>query len=190
LLDETARGTTIRRASITCALTGIWTAISMRYVMLPSLIVLMLSPLVGQEPTFDLSDQNCRGELLISVIEGARVYASCVSAGPERIMHVSVSNQAVAEAGPLRDFSIGFCGLSVIAASAKTGWTTKIEGDERHSVTWSLPDDLVSTLGIPSGARMGGFVVRLKPGWKRSRSDSAWWGESKIVAQATTHDCN
>jgi hypothetical protein len=30
----------------------------------------------------------------------------------------------------------------------------------------------------------------LKPGWKRSRSDSARWGESKIVAQATTHDCN
>jgi hypothetical protein len=161
----------------------------MRFITLPVLVLLFLSPLFGQEPTFDLSDRDCRSEVLISVIEGAHVYASCASVGSERIMRVSVSNQAAGEDGPLRDFSIGFCGPSVIAASAQAGWTTKVEGDERHSITWSLPDNLVSTLGIPSGARMGGFVVRLKPGWKRSRSDSAWWGESKIVAQVTTHDC-
>ena len=90
-VTKPARGTTNRFGSITCSLTGSWTAIRMRYLMLPSLIVLILSPLVGQEPTFDLSDQDCRGEVLISLIEGARVYASCVSAGPERIMHVSVA---------------------------------------------------------------------------------------------------
>jgi hypothetical protein len=162
----------------------------MRSITLPVLVLLFLSALFGQEPVFDLSDRDCRREVLISVIEGARVYASCASAGSERIMRVSVSNQAAAEAGPLRDFSIGFCGSSVISASAQAGWTTKVDGDERHSITWSLRDDLVDTLGIPSGATVGGFVVRLKPGWKRSRSDSAWWGESKIVAQATTHDCN
>ena len=161
----------------------------MRFVTVPALVALFLSPLFGQEPVFDLSDPDCRSEVLISVIDGARVYASCTSAGSERIMRVSVSNQAAAEAGRLRDFSIGFCGPSVIGASAQAGWTTKAEGDERHSITWSLPDDLVGTLGIPSGARTGGFVVHLKPGWKRSRSDSAWWGESKIVAQLTTHDC-
>ena len=161
----------------------------MRLITVSVLVVLFLSPLVGQ-PAFDLSDRDCRGEVLISVIDGAHVYASCASARSERIMRVSVSNQAAAEAGPLRDFSIGFCGPSVIAASAPANWTTTIDSDDRHSITWSLPDDLVGTLGIPSGARTGGFVVFLKPGWKRSRSDSARWGESKIVAQATTHDCN
>lgn len=161
----------------------------MRFVTLTILLVLFLSPLIGQERVFHLSDRDCRSEVLISVIEGARVYASCVSVGSERIMRVSVSNQAAAEAGPLRDFSIGFCGPSAIAASAQAGWITKVEGDDRHSITWSLPDHLVGTLGIPSGARVGGFVVRLKPGWRRSRSGSAWWGESKILAQMATHDC-
>lgn len=164
----------------------------MRFIAGPVLVVLFLSPLVGQEPVFDLSDEDCRGEVLISVIEGARVYASCRNtARAERIMHVSVSNQAAAEAGPLRDFSIGFCDARVIsAASADAGWVAKIQSDERHTVSWSLPDEMVATLGIPSGAKAGGFVVFLKRGWKRSRSDSARWGESKIVALATTHDCN
>jgi len=162
----------------------------MRFIVLPVLVLLFLSPLVGQEPAFDLSDRDCRREVLISVIDGAHVYASCASARSEWIMRVSVSNRAAAEAGPLRELSIGFCGPSVISASALAGWATKIDGDDRHSITWSLPDDLVGTLGIPSGARARGFVVFLKTGWKRSRSDSARWGESKVVAQTTTHDCN
>ena len=161
----------------------------MHYIVLSVLIADLLWPLQGQEPVFDLSDRDCQTEVLISIIEGAHVFASCASESAERIMRVSVSNLAVAEKGPLRDFSIGFCGPSVIGASAPTGWVAEIEGDEQHSVTWSLPDDSVGKLGIPSGARTSGFVVRLKPGWKRSRSDSAWWGESNIVAQVTTHDC-
>lgn len=162
----------------------------MHYITLSVLVVQLLSPVQGQEVAFDLSDPNCREEMLISIIDdGAHVFASCASESAERIMRVSVSNVAVDEKGALRDFSVGFCGPSVIRASAPTGWVAKIEGDERHSVRWSLPDDLVGKLGIRSGARATGFVVHLKPGWRRSRSDSAWWGESNIVAQATTHDC-
>jgi hypothetical protein len=71
-------------------------------------------------------------------------------------------------------FSIGFCSRSIIQASGPMGWVTKIEGDQRQSVTWSLPDDLVERPGIRSGVRTSGFFVRLKPGWIRSRSDSAW----------------
>jgi hypothetical protein len=164
----------------------------MRFITFLVLVLPLLSPPVGQEPTSDLSDRDCKNERLISVIEGARVYASCrTTVHSERIMRVSVSNQAAAEAGSLREFSIGFCGASVIsAASTQDGWVAKIDGEERHTVTWSLPDEFVATRGIPSGAKTGGFLVFLKPGWTRSRSDSARWGESKIAAQATTHDCN
>jgi hypothetical protein len=161
----------------------------MHYISVSILVVCLSSSLFGQNPKFDLSDQNCRAEVLISTIDGAHVYASCVSVGAERIMHISVTNLARAEVGRLRDFSIGFCGPSVVGASAQNGWVAKVEGRERHNVTWSLTDDLVDTFGIPSRARVGGFVVQLKPGWKRSRSDSARWGESKITAQVTTHDC-
>jgi hypothetical protein len=152
-------------------------------------LLLLLSPAQAPQPVSDLSDRDCKNEVLISIIEGAHVFASCVSDGDERIMRIAVSNRAGDKEGPLRDISVGFCGRSVIQASRPNGWVAKIEGDDRHSVTWSLPDDLVDRLGIRSGIRASGFFVRLKPGWTRSRSDSAWWGESHVVAQVTTHDC-
>jgi hypothetical protein len=144
--------------------------------------------MAGQDrPVFDLSDRDCQDEVLISIIDDARVHASCATDGDERIMRVSVTNVAPPEKGRLRDFSIGFCGPSVVRASGPAGWEVKI--DEEESVTWSLPDSLVDERGIPSGSRLEGFIIRLRPGWKRSRSDSAWWGEANIVAQVTTHDC-
>jgi len=154
-----------------------------------TVLLLLLSLAQAPQPLFDLSDRNCKNDVLISIIEEAHVFASCASERDERIMRISVSNQAGDQEGPLRDFSVGFCGRSVIQASGPNGWVAKIEGDERHSVTWSLPDDLVDRLGIRSGVRASGFLVRLEPGWTRSRSDSAWWGESHLVVQATTHDC-
>lgn len=152
-------------------------------------LLLLFSPAQAPQPVFDLTDRDCKDEVLISVIEGAHVFASCASEGGDRIMKMSVRNNAREKDGPLRDFSVGFCGPSVIQASGPSGWVAKIEGDERHSVTWSLADDLVGRLGIRSGARASGFLVRLKAGWTRSRSDSARWGDSHIVAEATTHDC-
>lgn len=162
----------------------------MHYITLSVLVVRLLSPLQGQQVVHELSETDCQKEVLTSIIDDrAYVFASCASEGAERIMRISVSNFAADEKGPLRDFSVEFCGPSVIRASAPTGWVAKTEGEKRHFVTWSLPDDLVDKLGVPSGARATGFVVHLKPGWKRSRSASAWWGESNIVNTMTTHDC-
>lgn len=152
-------------------------------------LLLLFSAAQARQPVFDLSDRDCKNEILISIIEGAHVFASCASDRDERIMRISISNRAGDKDGPLRELSVGFCGPSVIQASGPSGWVAKIEGDERHSVTWSLPDDLVDRLGIRSGVRASGFLVRLRPGWTRSRSDSAWWGDSHLIAQVTTHDC-
>lgn len=164
------------------------TGLSMRYVTVALLLLFSLAQV--PQPVFDLSDRDCRDEVLISVIhEGAHVFASCASDGGDRIVRISVRNHSNEKDGPLRDFSVGFCGPSIIQASGPSGWVAKVEGDERHSVRWSLADDLVDKLGIRSGVRASGFLVRLKPGWTRSRSDSARWGDSDIVAQVTTHDC-
>jgi hypothetical protein len=153
-------------------------------------LLLLCSLAQAPQPVFDLSDRDCKDEVLISVIhEGAHVFASCASDGGDRIMRISVSNHPGKKDGPLRDFSVGFCGPSIIQTSGPSGWVAKVEGDERHSVTWSLADDSVERLGIRSGVRASGFLVRLKPGWRRSRSDSARWGDSHSVAQETTHDC-
>jgi hypothetical protein len=151
--------------------------------------VSFILPPFGQEPIVDVADGACRGEMLISQLDEMYVYASCTSSSSERTMRVSVANRAAMDLGPLHDFSIGFCGPSVINVSAAPGWEAKVEGLERHDVTWSLPDSLIDSLGIRSGGRADGFVVRLKPGWSRSRSVSAWWGDAHIVTQLTTHDC-
>jgi len=70
----------------------------------------LIAPQTREEPVFDLSDSDCRGEVLIADIEQAYVYASCTSSGSERIMWVYVVNRAAPTLGPLREFSIGFCG--------------------------------------------------------------------------------
>jgi hypothetical protein len=155
--------------------------------------LLCVSSLHGQKRAFDLADRDCRSEVLVAVIGDARVYASCFSEGSERVMRVSVSNDTRANDGLLWHFSIQFCGPSVISGSAQVGWVTTVEGDDRQTITWSLPDHLVGSLGLPSGARQGGFVVRLKPGWRMSRSTFAYWvgpgGNVKGDGEATTHDC-
>ena len=159
-------------------------------IMMPfALLWLLFGQAQAQEPTFDLSDRDCQGEVLIGVVESAFIYASCSASGSESVMRVSVDNRAEPAIGALRDFSIGFCGTGVIAATGRPGWVAKVEGELRHIVTWSVGDAEVDRLGIPAGQRADGFVVRLKPGWRRSRSEAAWWGESHIVAQFTTHDC-
>ena len=166
----------------------------MDYMTLFVLLASLLAAPQDQRPVFDLSDRSCKNEVSIRFIEGTQVIASCASDGDARIMRISVSNLARAEKGPLRGFLIQFCGPSAIQASGPAGWVAKIEGherggDERHSVTWSLPDDLVDTVGIPSGARASEFLVRLKPGWALSRTVSARWGDSDREYVEWTHDC-
>jgi hypothetical protein len=146
-------------------------------------------PQATQEPILDLSDRECRREVLIATIEDAHVYASCESDGTERIMHVSAVNMAPPSLGPLTEFSIGFCNSSVVAVSAQSDWIGKVQGEQHSFVTWRVPPELANASGVPSKARVGGFVVRLKPGWRRSRRAGASWGESKMVSQITTHDC-
>ena len=153
------------------------------------LIVWLLSPLNQQPVVFDLSDRSCQNQVLIAIIEDAHLFASCASDGDERIMEVSVTNLAGAGEGPLRAVSIEFCGPNVIQASGPLGWVAKIEGDERQSVTWLLPDNLVDTPGLPSGVAASGFLVRLKADWGLSRSVSARWGSSDVRQTLWTHDC-
>jgi hypothetical protein len=141
----------------------------------------------GQSDAIDVADGSCGREVLIAVVGAARIHASCERDGAESVMHVSVTNLADAIHGAVRDVRIGFCGRDVISASAQSGWIVTIS-PEKDDVEWSLPESLAEELGVPSHARMGGFEVRLKPGWRRSRSAVADWRDS-ANAVATTHDC-
>ena len=136
----------------------------------------------------EASELRCGHEtLLIGVIDQkAQVFASCDSEGDETLMRISVQNQAKNFRAPLREFSIGFCGPNVIGGAGPTGWTATVEDQE--TITYSLVDELADELGVPSGRRESGFVVRLRGGWRRSGSDRARWGE-RIVASFTSHAC-
>ena len=143
------------------------------------LVVRLLSPLQGQQVVHELSETDCQKEVLTSIIHD-RASRVCLVRVRRRRSESCQFRSAISR--PMKrdrcDFSVEFCGPSVIRASAPTGWVAKTEGEKRHFVTWSLdlPDDLVDKLGVPSGARATGLVVDPKPGWKRSRSASAWWG--------------
>jgi len=101
---------------------------------------------------------------------------------------MAVTNWASADAGPLRGFSIGFCGHSVIGAEAPPGWLVKIDESDGYVVVWwDLPEGF-SDSGIPSRARVGGFTVRLRPGWRQSLSASVSL-DSGGTSTITTHDC-
>ncbi len=142
----------------------------------------------SQKPTVNLSDRNCRDEVLTAALRGVDIHASCEADGSEWVLRVAVTNWATKEAGSLRGFSIGFCGRSVIGAAAQSGWIVKIDPGEDGAVRWDVPDEMPDRFGVPSRARVGGFVVRLRPGWKRSRWASARWASS-VTATATAHDC-
>lgn len=143
----------------------------------------------GQKSTVDdLSAANCRRETLTASLEGMDIHASCDTDGSKSVMNLAVTNWAKEEVGSLRGFSIGFCGQSVISASAQAGWIVKIDQGEDGVVWWDLPEGSADLLGVPSRARVGGFVVRLRPGWMRSRWASVKW-ESRQIATTTTHDC-
>jgi hypothetical protein len=148
----------------------------------------VLSSSASQRSAVDLSDANCRSEVLIAALEGVDIHASCDTDGSEQVMHVAVTNWAKEEVGSLRGFSIGLCGRSVVSASAQSGGIVTIDAGENAVVSWDLPVESADQFGVPPRARVGGFAVRLRPGWKRSRSASALW-ESVGVGTATTHDC-
>ena len=148
----------------------------------------LLSSAASQKSLVDLSDANCRREVLTATLDSVDIHASCDTDGSERVIHLAVTNWGKKEVGSLRGFSIGFCGRSVVGAPAQSGWIVKIDPGEDGAVWWDLPEESVDQLGVPSRARVGGFVVRLRPGWKRSRWASAQW-KSSGIATTTTHDC-
>ena len=132
--------------------------------LLAGVLVGLAAPTFAQRPAVDVADGRCDREVLISVVDDARIYASCSTDANGLVMHVSVTNLAGPDVGPLSGVSIGFCGGSVISASAPPGWITSVKQGNEEDVDWDMPQNRAQEWGIPPGARMGGFVVRLKPG--------------------------
>jgi hypothetical protein len=161
----------------------------MRIIAIGTLVMNLVCEIDGQAPAVDLRDGQCKAEVSIAALDGLRVSGSCETKGADRVMKISVTNVAPKEVGPLRGFSIGFCGSGIISASAPSGWVSTVNQDPNGSVDWTVPEALAGQFGVPSRARVSGFVVQLKAGWRLSRSASALW-ESAGTAVSTTHDCD
>jgi len=163
----------------------------MRVAAATAFLLAVATTTAGQSDAIDVADGSCGRGAMIAVLGGARVYASCERDGSESVMHISVTNLSDPSEGALRGFSIGFCGSDIISASAPTGWIVTID-PEKNDADWSVaetvPEDLVDGVGVPSHARMGGFDVRLRAGWRRSRSAFAQWRDTAF-GRAATHDC-
>jgi hypothetical protein len=154
-----------------------------------ALAVFLTSVVAAQRSVTPLTDANCRSEVLAVSLQGMDIHARCEASGAERVMHLAVTNWAAEDAGLLSAFSIGFCGKSVVSATAPPGWLVKIdEGRDDVVIWWDLPEESAVQLGIPSHARVGRFTVRLRPGWRQSLFASVRW-DSSGAGTATTHDC-
>jgi hypothetical protein len=136
-----------------------------------------------------LPDNHCgSSEVLLADLSGARISAMCGTDGTTRSILVSTENRHRPGYGPLLAFSLGFCGSEVISVEAPRGWKASVDGSIRSfHVTWEVSADVGRDRGIPSGQRMSGFVVRLRPGWRRTGSSSARW-ESGAEGTTVTHD--
>jgi len=159
-------------------------------------LVVVMCVLVGtviqaQEFMPRLVDAACsQDEVSLTKIQGVRMIASCEADGSMRAMHISLTNTAPADVGALRAVSVAFCGSeAVIGAESPAGWVAEVMRDEtRTTVWWTAPDIALAEHGLRSGQRADGFVVRLRPGWRKSQSESVLW-ESDGVSLVTSHDC-
>ena len=156
-----------------------------------AIFVLVVTGVRGQEFVPRLVDTACSlDEISLTKIQGVKMIASCESDTSMRAMHISLTNTAPADAGALRAVSVGFCGSeAVIGAESPMGWAAEVMRDEtRTTVWWTAPDIAVAEHGLRSGQRVDGFVVRLRPGWRKSQSESVIW-ESDSVSMVSSHDC-
>jgi hypothetical protein len=153
--------------------------------------VLVVTVVRAQESMSRLVDAACsQDEVSLTKIQGVKMIASCESDGSMRAMRISLTNTAPADVGVLRAVSVGFCGSeAVIGAEGPVGWVAEVMRDEtRTTVWWTAPDIAVAEHGLRSGQRADGFVVRLRPGWRKSQSESVIW-ESDGISMVTSHDC-
>ena len=154
------------------------------------MFVFAVTAIQAQEFTSPLVDTACsQDEVSLTKIQGVKMVASCESDGSMRAMHISLTNTAPAEAGALRAVSVGFCGSeAVIGAESPVGWVAEVMRDETRTTVWWTAPDIAAEHGLRSGQRADGFIVRLRPGWRKSQSESVIW-QSDGVSMVTSHDC-
>ena len=140
---------------------------------------------IKELPYILVNEATCGTERPVREVGGALVVVSCETGNGTTIMQIAVINLAAPSAGRLKAFDIGFCGASVISATAQSGWQVVAGG---QAVQWKLPDRLVPTWGVEPRSRVGGFEIQLRPGWQMAATVGADWEDSQATA-VMTHDC-
>jgi hypothetical protein len=164
----------------------------MWYIVAPAVLALLLTVVHAQEPTSNRSDDSCSGAAEpLTGFDGLKIVVTCESEGSRRTMYLSVTNTAPLAQRELRGFALGFCGAdAVIDAESPTGWVVEVTRREpRTTVSWNV------ARGEPrlgAGQQADGFVVRLRPGWRRSGYEAARWrtaGGASGGSVSGGHDC-
>jgi hypothetical protein len=149
------------------------------------LVVILLFVAAAQAPGMGLTKEKCIGEVVVAAM-GFRAVGTCEELGDGTRLSIKVSNPEPTLR--LRAFSFGFCGLDIARAIAPPGWEVDVRGEGRISVDWnSTREDAVG--GLAPGETLDGFILELKPGWRRSSYASAVWDGSG-TGGSMTHDCS
>ena len=155
---------------------------------MPFLVAILVIIAATQYGGMGLTREKCTDEVVVAVVDGARVVGTCSDTNTGTRLDMKVRN--VAEEAHLHSLSIGFCGPDVERALAPAGWEAYVSGEQRTSLVLSTVSDAT---GLARGETLDGFVVYLRPGWRRSSYASATWqrtgGAGSGSASSLSHDC-
>jgi hypothetical protein len=104
---------------------------------------------------------------------GIEITASCKNVDSTHMLHLSVTAADPQQLrGPLRTFSLGFCG-ELVRAAAPAGWTVTIPRmiaafGQPALVEWTALDAATTADATLLDFRVEGFSLVLKPGWRRA----------------------
>jgi len=158
------------------------------------MIVFILLALVvaAQDRKTALTDQACGStEIPVLAASGLEISGRCANSDSGRALRLSLTiTDREQRRGRLQELSLGFCG-EIVDASSPAGWAATILGRTTTSgqpatVEWrSLPE---TARGGDMARHIEGFVVVLKPGWRRAIRFGARWQEQS-EAEGSPHDC-
>ena len=153
--------------------------------MLILLVALLQLPSPADRPiSVGLSEESCVGEVEVANLGAFRAVGTCSVTPTEHTLRITAMN-AFESVQRLSSFTLGFCGPDIVDVYFPAGWEASVRLEARASVRFRASG---AGAEVESGTALEGFVIHLKPGWRRSSLTMTGW-ESSGNGTGASHDC-
>jgi hypothetical protein len=162
--------------------------------MTSQLMVALVLALSAQSVESNMTDQACgSNDAPVAAASGLVISGHCESSGLSRVLRLSLTTSDPERLrGRLEELSLGFCG-EIVDAGAPAGWEVSVLRKstvfgQPAEVEWTRTAAVGNADDAASGARIQGFLVLLKSGWRRAIAFGVRWQKS-VEASGSPHDC-